>query len=226
MERTHGPIAFGYHAAAARLAHKYNIVSVMDRATIALQTFFPASFDTWVEHESLRAKRTLLHTEDAIEAVNLLRALSWKDMLPAALYLCSQLRPEPLLQGHRRADRTLERLATDDVARCMRLQKAFVRESADIAARLYDTTRSDGCTNNRPFVFNTCKITLASENRSKILGGGALHGDPLGCALRDQIDLLETAGSVCGRCAAMLRRREEGMRREFWEKLPGLIGSG
>ena len=76
MERTRGPIEFEYHAAAARLAHKYNIASIMDRATITLRTFFPASFDAWVEHEGLRTGRTLLHNEDGIEATAIPTAVS------------------------------------------------------------------------------------------------------------------------------------------------------
>ncbi|KAI0750287.1 hypothetical protein C8Q80DRAFT_1253789 [Daedaleopsis nitida] len=224
LERTDGPTKFGHHAAAARLAQKYDALAVLDRVTVCLRAaFFPATFDLWAQHEQARAERHTMCPEDALEAVNLFRALGWNDMLPAALYICaSQLAPGTLLRGHPRADGTLEGLSTDDAARCVALQRTLVGESAAMAAALYALRPGKTCRNDRWFASNTCKATLVAESASRVQDTGALSGDPLGGHLRGRIAEWEDKGSVCAECARALREREDVLRREFWSKLPAL----
>ena len=70
LERTDGPTTFAHHAAAARLAHKYDALAVLDRVTVRLRTaFFPATFDLWAKHEQARADCQTMSPEYALEAV-------------------------------------------------------------------------------------------------------------------------------------------------------------
>ncbi|TBU41575.1 hypothetical protein BD309DRAFT_964953 [Dichomitus squalens] len=221
------PDDFADLAAAARLAHKYDISRVLNEATARLQQLFPPSFEAWDANAKIRASKRF-RPEDAIEAVNLCRALGRRDggddMLPAALYLCSQLEPGKLLRGHRRADKTLEKLDMDDVELCLDLKKTFVENAADMAVKLHAGNVSENCRGG--FWKNTCRSLLAQVRQGSMMSmvfKDALGGDPLGESLRKGINAMEEVG-LCASCATMLRNRERDLRKAFWEKLPGLVG--
>lgn len=236
------PIHFADLAAAARLAHKYSISFVLEETAIRLRSLFPKDFDVWEKKEEQRSSGTLLRSHDAIEAVNLFRAVSeWVDMLPSALYLCAQLSPHDILNGHKRADGTVERLAENDIALCWTLRKAFAKESALIALNLSKGGASIACRNEDLFRDSlliklwggrceTCRDSGRTACSAVFDAGirvesceGAWNGDPLGTHLRSRIDELCDTKRICDECATILRARQQDRRREFWTKMPQLM---
>ncbi|RPD55033.1 hypothetical protein L227DRAFT_657196 [Lentinus tigrinus ALCF2SS1-6] len=220
-QRTQGVVEFEYHASAARLSNKYNLVAIAHQVTTHLSELFPSSFDLWDKNESLRTDRTHMSPEDAIEAVKLFRKLAWNDMLPAALYLCAQLSPEILLGGHVRADGTLERLSRADRVLCIELKMTFIKESDAMFAQLCGKGRGQKCETNGLFGSEICRDTLAEQVRRHDRDN--LHGDPLGTHLRKKIGSWEKSKLVCVECARELRVREKDLRRSLWRKLPKMM---
>ena len=60
-------------ASAARLAHKYDMPSILGESEKRMQLLFPTSSQAWNTNASLRA--SMLRKDDPIEAINLFRAL-------------------------------------------------------------------------------------------------------------------------------------------------------
>ncbi|TBU52445.1 hypothetical protein BD310DRAFT_940235 [Dichomitus squalens] len=225
--KTTRPDDFADLAAAARLAHKYDTSRVLNEATTRLQQLFPPSFEVWDANARIRASKRF-RPDDAIEAVNLCRALGRRDggddMFPAAVYLCSQLELGHLLRGHRRADGTLEKLDVGELELCLVLKETSVKSAADMAVKLYAGRVSANCSGG--FWINACMRILAGARQGPAMSQRftkALRGDPLGEWLRDEIDAAAKAG-LCSSCTRMLRYRERDLRKAFWEKLPGLVG--
>ncbi|KAI1792056.1 hypothetical protein LXA43DRAFT_1181239 [Ganoderma leucocontextum] len=208
-------------AAAARLAHKYTVPVVLSEAMLRLQQLFPPTFDIWEATEDVRATaERRVRPQDAIEAVNLFRALGSADgadkMLPIALYLCCQLAPGELLRGHRRADGTLERLAVDDVELCWKLQKTLAERATTMAEQL--------CRSGPWLVYadkKKCKCfnCLDKSVPWRWLTDRVRGGDPLGRMLRDRIDWAEREFKVCDKCLSKLRELEMMIRGAFWVEL-------
>ena len=141
-------------------------------------------------------------------------------MLPLALYLCAQLAPADVLHGVRRADGTLERLGTEnDAERCWTLQRALVRESLAAHSHVFVSAgpeaKKDLCWGCRGATVQEAEVKFRDR---------ALHGDPLGPALRDVIGEVEKEGKVCKYCVNALKAREEAFRRKLWDRLPELTG--
>ena len=213
------PDDFADLAAAARLAHKYTVPVVLSEATIRLQELFPPTFDIWESTGDVRAAAERVRPRDAIEAVNLFRALGSADgahhMLPVALYLCCQLSPGELLRGHRRADGMLERLAIDDIELCWKLQQTLADETAAIVEQLCGGSPWLAYVDEKK-----CKCFKSLDN--SVLWRWFTEGqgsDPLGRMLRDKINWAKRKFNACDTCLSTLRKREKGLRVALWNEL-------
>ncbi|KAI0750335.1 hypothetical protein C8Q80DRAFT_1270061 [Daedaleopsis nitida] len=179
-----GGLSFGHLAAAARLAQKYEVHFVLE------ETKSPSSLGT-------QGTTAAFHANDAIEAVNLFRTVSWSDTLPSAIYLCCQLPPAVLLSGHPRADGTLERLSNADVELYWTLQKRFITQARAIATKVF-----------------ACEPKSARAHAEK---DDAWQADPLGGLRLTRRKHLY--GSVCAECARTLDERAEVEGKAYWEEL-------
>ncbi len=163
----------------ARVTHKY------------LRGLLPSTFDEWRRREdrTVSSLPTSPHPSPQnpamIGVLNALRQIQGDDLLPVALYLCAQLPPRALLSGRRRADGTVEELASaDDVERCLRLREDMVRHSARMALRLFADAPDPRC---------PCRSAV-EETFAAIVGGefeDAPRTDPLGAYWRRHIDAVE-----------------------------------
>ncbi|KAH9945916.1 uncharacterized protein BXZ73DRAFT_95437 [Epithele typhae] len=213
------PMEFCDLASAARLAHKYSIFSILNQCLEHLEAFFPSTIDDWDKHESLRAPSSRSFSpQNAIEAVILLRSLPPTGpagaMLPAAYYLAAQLPSIVISTGARRVDGTLETLAQPDLDHVYALQKELVVDAVDAHSAVYKGV-PEGC---KAGLFRSCRAGL--ERAEKDFRRAAVHGDPLGDALR--LEIVGLAGDkyrVCGPCIAALWKREGESRKKIWDKL-------
>ncbi|KAI1786585.1 hypothetical protein LXA43DRAFT_897658 [Ganoderma leucocontextum] len=203
----------------ARMAHKYKL-HVRKEAYRLLRHRFPSTFAEWEAQGSLSA-------EDAIEAVNLFRAIGDDDITTShmlvALYLACGLPYRALLRGTRRSDGVLEILPKEDVERCVLLKEALVERSAWMAVKLFEGEANADCRG----VDDRCDARI-SETRTAALYGDAderVRADPLGEFVRSRIDgmELESERGICGICAGMLCERDRELRRELWEEMPILL---
>ena len=180
-----------------------------------MMPLFPPASEAWNANMSLRANT--LDESDPIEAINLFRALGWDDMLPAAFYLACQLPMTKLLHGVRRADGTLEKLSSADVERCIMLHRACVQASGAAHVAIFESGASSSC--NLSW-FSVCRKPLRDAGAK--WKAEALHGEPLGKRLREMIGTTEKEcnGRICAECFKESRKKEKGLRDEFWQSLP------
>ena len=96
-----------------------------------------------------------------------------------------------------------------------------MRESLAAHSRAFDTgpdAKKDLC--------RACRAPGgAVQDAEARLRDKALHGDPLGPALRESIAGLSTAPfKVCETCVGAIKAREEASRRDLWARLPKMTG--
>ncbi|PIL26639.1 hypothetical protein GSI_11264 [Ganoderma sinense ZZ0214-1] len=198
----------------ARMAHKYKLHTRKESYS-ALRHHFPSTFASW---EALDSEGLRLSASDAIEAINLFRAIGDDDSttphMLVALYLAS---------GCTLPDGVLETLRGADVERCVLLREALLERSAWMAAQLFAGGASADCRGAE----GVCDARIA-ETRAAVLYGDAdewMHADALGESMRSWIDgmELEKGRGICGICAGMLCERDRELRRELWEEMPALL---
>ncbi|KAM5544049.1 hypothetical protein V8D89_002235 [Ganoderma adspersum] len=213
-------------ASDARMAQKYKLHVRMEAYCI-FRHHFPSTFAEW---EVLSDSH--LSAEDAVEAINVFRAIGDDDTTTAHMRVvlysiaCSGSLPyRALLRRTRRRDGVLETLRKEDVERCALLREALVEKSVWMAARLFEGEASVDCRG----ADDQCDVRI-SETRTAIIYDDDsddewVGADPLGEFMRSRIDSmeLERGRGLCGICAGMLCERDRELRRELWEEMPILL---
>ncbi|EPS95750.1 hypothetical protein FOMPIDRAFT_12386, partial [Fomitopsis schrenkii] len=103
-----------------RLAHKYGIADILKESIQALETCYPTSLVEW-------NRLNPAYTTRAITDVNLARLTGTGAVLPAALYVCSQLPVEVLLGPALHYDGTFDALLKADLTKCVRGREKYSR---------------------------------------------------------------------------------------------------
>ena len=183
---------FSIVASIARLSHKYQIEILLQSATNLLERAFPIEFEIWIENQGFKRAPLLFNPTQAIEAVNLIHLLGRTDMLPMAIYQCSLLDGAPIVRGTRRVDGTLEKLAPEDMERCIRAWKYCLACPQIFLDELF--APSETC--ERPHKCGPIFME-AAHARLRREGSGLLRGDPL-CYIES--DTLPRVGSLCPSC--------------------------
>ena len=199
--------------------------TILNEALSHMEPYFPHTLEAWVANEHLRTA-PIKKRANPIEAVLLLRALGPDDeraakMLPTALYLAAQLSPSSVLNGIRRADKTLVKFETggkdSDAVRCWVLQRELI--SASLKA--YSLVFNEGglCRGWS----GSCARYLEEEVRTR---EPFICWDPLGSTLTKEIEaIVEKLGNkLCGNCIVKLLQREKESREKLWETLPSMTG--
>ena len=210
-------IATEYHVVAAlvRLAHKYQIDSVEQRALRALRKFYPSNFNDFLVNE-VKARDHVV--EHAISAVNLARLTGTYTVLPAALYYCAWQQGY-LLQGHRREDGQTEFLSDDDLARSIdgiavlaSMARMLHITMADICLQFQDyewpCKRSGSCAASIREVGNRLSVHVGTESRVTTF---------------EDVQEYWSNKDVCGGCTWMLNHLHFEFRKVFWQGLPGIF---
>ena len=225
---------FSVLAARARLAHKYQIGSVLSRAVEPLKRIFAASYDDWSKFYSfpdlygggIPASRTAENTRvsfngsDAIEALHLIRTLGEDSMLPAAMFLCSRLSFASMHHGTRRADNTPEYLELHEVEALMSArEKLAAMDIPPIFFEITDPPVSTSCRSK-----SKCKRDLAAikiKTLQRYTCSPRQHGSPF----RLQADAVFSAfGRPCPLCEEHLKEAITRHHKEVWAQLPEIFG--
>lgn len=195
---------FSVVAALIRLGHKYQMTALRDAALARLQTCFTTSFAVWAEltrYEPHRSASMSFRRRDAIAVVNLARLTGTASVLPGALYLCCQLSAQELVSGVHGPDGVCERLAPDDLARCIDGRSALLSHTAHVVARILS-----------PSSFQSPESKALQSHD----------------VLQSWEDAFDTYGvpmeRLCEKCFDLLWLREFQERQKIWKILPELMG--
>lgn len=84
-----------------RLGSKYQVDHVRGEVLSRLERCFPTKLESWTPNLRMATKYPPLTIEpqDSIAVVNLARTYDLPQLLPAALYMCCQLKPNQLVNG-------------------------------------------------------------------------------------------------------------------------------
>ncbi|KAF9812296.1 hypothetical protein IEO21_06270 [Rhodonia placenta] len=215
---------FSVVAALIRLGHKYQMTALRDAALARLQTCFTTSFAVWAEltrYEPHRSASMSFRRRDAIAVVNLARLTGTASVLPGALYLCCQLSAQELVSGLHGPDGVCERLAPDDLARCIDGRSALLSHTAHVVARILSPSVSVHCLEPP-----ACRVTLEACLQSfQSPESKALQSHDV---LQSWEDAFDTYGvpmeRLCEKCFDLLWLREFQERQKIWKILPELMG--
>ena len=207
------------------MAQKYKLHIRVEKYCI-LRHHFPSTFAEWEARLGAR-----LSTEDAVEAINVFRAIGDDDTTTAhmrvvlyALACSGGLSYRALLHGTRRRDGVLETLRKEDIERCVLLMEVLAEKSVWMATRLFEGEASVDCRG----ADGQCDARISETHTAIIYDDDDdewVGADPLGESMRAQIDsmALEMGRGICGICAGMLCERDRELRRELWEEMPTLL---
>ena len=203
------------------MAQKYKLHIRMETYCI-LRHHFPSTFAEWEARLGAR-----LSAEDAVEAINVFRAIGDDDTttthMLVVLYVACRLPYRALLRGIRRRDGVLQTLSKEDVERCVLLREVLSEKSVWMAARLFEGEASADCRGED----DQCDARISETHTAIIYDDDDewMGTDPLGESMRARIDSmeLERGRGICGICAGMLCERDRELRREVWEEMPILL---
>ena len=169
--------------------------------------------------------RVAFASEQAIEAVNVIRETCKVHVLPGALYACAQLPPSTLLAGTTRADGTGERLSPADLRVCFEMKERLRAVAPQMAVRWLTYAAGETCTNRgkcskeqQRLLIEACRDT---RHESSDLD---MAGDPLNACYEKRLDAIADAGVVCDACVQAMREELDEMRARLWDKLPAYAG--
>ncbi|KAH9833970.1 uncharacterized protein C8Q71DRAFT_154717 [Rhodofomes roseus] len=115
-------LEFAIVAALVRMSHKYAIEHIRDSYLSRMKSCFCEDLDDFRKFRSQSGSPSMklcVTATDAIAAVNIARLTETLSMLPSALFFCCLLKTETLINGHPRADGTLDCLSPADVIKCI-----------------------------------------------------------------------------------------------------------
>ncbi|KAH9842444.1 uncharacterized protein C8Q71DRAFT_203514 [Rhodofomes roseus] len=210
-------LPFSTVACLIRLGHKYQMESILTGAISRLKTCFPALYADACMLRNRRSSYMSFKDEDAVAVVNLARLTQTGIVLPGALFVCALLPNELLLHGVPRGDGTMERLAPEDIVRCLNGRECLVR-----AARtrfewllLEDMYTSDDCSQEEE-----CQPAMERMAKDIARQGLLSNIDFLNVMLAGQHE----TNNMCVSCRQMLDDDDNNVCVYIWSNLPEYMG--
>lgn len=209
-------MTFDELSAVIRLSHKYAIADLQKQAIRALKSCFKTTFDVleWDVEEDVKGcvDWTDVH---AIGAVNFARLTDTLEILPYALYRCTQLHGL-VLSGWTHEDGTVEHLDRDDLRRCMDGRGELAWEMNALVSAIFASGYG-----------NQCETTDACRAGHGLVLLGILKGGFGGTVtpdvLRSWSRIIASLPSICEACKEGMHERDRAERRKVWERLPRLF---
>ncbi|TBU23770.1 hypothetical protein BD311DRAFT_810469 [Dichomitus squalens] len=208
-------------SALIRLAHKYQIGSLEQRAIEALKRMYPNTFESFVQVQSevypadannarqLASNPPVLATY-AISATNLARLTNTTSVLPAALYHCVCL-GGAVVRGLVREGGPVEFLSEADLAICINATSLLTCASAEYVDSMQcSLSYTCGTPHVCGRIWNETMKKLKEEWQLR-LGSHALRG-----SAHDYREL-------CTSCLVLAQKRDLAERRQVWQRLPKLL---
>ncbi|KZT72354.1 hypothetical protein DAEQUDRAFT_723053 [Daedalea quercina L-15889] len=222
-------VPFSTVASLARISHKYGVKDVLDEALTRMKSCFSDRLGDWEDTVEVEGFASILRASmgtalmtydwpDAIAAVNIARLTETESILPIALYMCCQLDTEDIMNGVKRKDGTVERLAPADIMKCLDARQTLTHDTVVFASHMFEPVTSSECSGP------DCGTHLQELRDVDISYGDAssacldswdlwLHMDPTG-----------DFSGLCSSCQGMVWSREAEERREIWGRLPEIMG--
>ncbi|KAH9916592.1 uncharacterized protein BXZ73DRAFT_53770 [Epithele typhae] len=195
-------------AATIRLAHKYDVSSLLLQALEPLKEYYAVTFDEWCNPHA-RYALSVDTRSCAIAAVNLARLTDTPSVLPLALYDCCLL-GSAILDGWQNEDGVTEHLNTADLRLCLDARERLAQKNVLAFFSVYAVAVEVECRNR-----SGCEKTL----RGMVQAGQAGVGK---CEIL--VDLLLPHPPMCDACERALAGRARLERRRLWERLPEILG--
>ncbi|PIL26455.1 hypothetical protein GSI_12213 [Ganoderma sinense ZZ0214-1] len=211
------PIPFHEISAIVRLAHKYHIEGLLNRALSTLQDSIATRFEFW-EDKSYTCP-VYIDRHAVIPVVNLARLTDTPSLLPLALYKCCELGGS-VLDGWKREDGTIEYLSHSDLKRCIDGRNNLAREAFAIVSTIFAPSASEECQTPDDCV-TSVRIAL-----SDILDYDGV-ADPSVLDNWDDVIHLNARSQgrfgYCSACEKELVSRDRQYREYIWNSLPQIF---
>lgn len=111
---------FATVACLIRMAHKYQMVTILEGAITRVRFCFPDTFEKSCVLLHHGSPFVTFEGQDAIEADNLAHLTQTDSVLPSALFICATLPTMLLVNGVSRVGGRKEHLSPEDLIRCLR----------------------------------------------------------------------------------------------------------
>jgi len=176
---------------------------------------FPANFDEW---EKLDLPET---ASEAVTAANLARLTGTASILPSALYVCSILPTDDLLDGVA-TPHGKEQLASSDLRRCLNAEIRLARAKTAIVLEILrmDTirfTRSRHCV-KQP----ACRDSLTGD--LEWIGHDTSFLVSVDALVSHAGWIKKHLSRLCESCMRRACDVQDGLRRRLWSELPEIFG--
>lgn len=216
------PTPFPVLSALTRMAHKYQIGSILAETTRRLKSVFTDSLDVWQQRQGKSTELVTMEPSNTIEALNLFRLIERTDLLATALYMCAQLDIKVLLRGVLRADgSSLETLSVHDIEVCLRTKQEFKTRDARMAETL--TSLPVTCSETTRKQCQAQQSNLHRRTYQEYYFEAST--DPLGTHLAHRMDGYQQAGLLCGGCVSFRKDHLRYMQGSLWNSFPLLAAA-
>lgn len=191
-----------------RIAHKYDMPTFRDRATLMLRTQFPSTLSAYddLPPDSFG----LLTATDLLSAIHIARMTNTvTDIIPCAFYFLTAFPLEALLRGCYSSQTQVDRET------CIIGREAFLSEYRSLLL---------GYTRTTPGLSGSCLSWISCTQRCNELVLVLLE-----FGLKVQVPTLDivppdVGQGFCERCAEHQRGIWRAIRERLWKKLPGFFG--
>ncbi|KAI0351202.1 hypothetical protein OH77DRAFT_1430000 [Trametes cingulata] len=211
----HGPagrcVSFHEVSAILRLAHKYGIADLEQQALCALRTRYVKSFKEF-ERDTYSENIDFFQIH-AIGAVNYARLTGALDILPFAMYECCTLGGS-IVDGWKREDGTVERLAHADLKRCLDGREVITHEAVRLLFRIFHPAPSAKCT-----AAKKCGKGIAAVLARMGCSENAVSTEVFDTWANAMPEDIKAYG-ICGSCEGMLLEHDRAERKKLWQQLP------
>ncbi|KAH9932292.1 uncharacterized protein B0H18DRAFT_987449 [Fomitopsis serialis] len=200
---------FGVVSRLVRLAHKYEIQSVLDDAMGRIRVFYPSNLEDFLKVlKAPPSSPTLEHKNtDCFEVVQLARLIGDNSLLPAAFYRCCQLKPGPSSANNR------TRLSDEDMERCMAGRAYLANISMLVKRAVLQDGKTEDCFQD------TCDdgLTRMTEGIESLM---MIQYSDTRCNALTCMEIDEYDEVLCGWCIASYKRRLLEVQKDIWNTLP------
>lgn len=200
-------------SAIIRLAHKYLVQDVLNRAILALEEYFTDDFNIW------EAEKTVITLKrgHAIVVVNLARLVDRPSMLPTAFYECALLGAN-VLRGCSHEDKSVEYLTQRDVMRCIDGWNKLAAKAIALISELFVNQPCTQCKTH-----SHCEGALKTILEVAIASDHASDPDVLS-SWQDVIKCWATDYYLCDACDKAMIERDTAAHRKVWGELLEIFG--
>ncbi|KAI0334324.1 hypothetical protein GY45DRAFT_1318324 [Cubamyces sp. BRFM 1775] len=215
------PMPFSEAAALMRLGHEYEIPAIIPIGVRSLIATFSAkavwSWHSVVREDHFTPVRAL--SKECIEAANLFRLTDCPGMRITALYACSAIDTKYLVRGVVRADGFVEKLPSDDLARCLKLRECMDARLTDYIIAILTLRPCLEC--QQPKACNRC---IRQARPLRVFHQKPMRHNTLPRGFGPVFPDWTKNDTLCKFCRTSLAKRELAYREDLWHDLPTMLG--